>query len=157
MSGPKLLDPLESGSGHTYSREAGLRVAPLLAMGQVLRVVPVLRMGRLWLRDLALGGWFVRLFGAEFFKFGLGRKVLREVFLIFRKTRANQALVGERKTVLRHLVQGLLGSPALFGHAIGGDHHSGAVITYTAVNKDFLAWVFSDQGEKVRKNSVLRE
>ncbi len=112
---------------------------------------------RLWLRCRGLRSWLARLCRTEFFKFGLGRKAFGKVFLIFRQTRANQAAVGERKTVLRHLFHRLLRSPALLGHAIGGDHHSGAVITYTAVNEDFLAWVFSDQGEKVRKNSVLRE
>ena len=34
MSGPKRLDPLESGSCHTYSREGALRAVP------VLRVAP---------------------------------------------------------------------------------------------------------------------
>jgi hypothetical protein len=50
----------------------------------------------------------------------------------------------------------LLWTPSLVGHAIC-DHHSSAIVTNTTVNKDFLAWVFSDQGEKVRKGSVLRE
>src|ERR1700674_1021972 len=113
--------------------------------------------GGLWLRCRGLGSWPARLCRTEFFKFGLGREAFGKVFLIFRQTRANQASVGERKTVLRHLFHSPLRSPALLGHAIGGDHHSGAVITYTAVNEDFLAWVFSDQGEKVRKNSVLRK
>src|ERR1700687_3026442 len=112
---------------------------------------------RPWLRCRGLRSWLARLCRTEFFKFGLGRKAFGKVFLIFRQTRTNQASVGERKTVSRHLFHSSLRSPALLGHAIGGDHHSGAVITYTAVNEDFLAWVFSDQGEKVRKNSILRK
>jgi hypothetical protein len=89
MSELKLLDPLESGSA-----------TPTLARGLFLCC------GWLWLRCSGIRSWFARLFRTKFFKFGLRRKVFGKVFLIFRKSGANQALVGEQKTVLRHLVQG---------------------------------------------------
>ena len=40
-----------------------------------------------------------------------------------------------------HFVHGLIGGPVFLGHAVGRNHHSGAVIAQAAVHKNFLALV----------------
>jgi len=73
---------------------------------------------------------------------GAGLKALRKILFIGRQAGANQTSVGEGKAKLLHFLFGFLRRPALFGHTVGCNHHSRAVITQRQWTKTFLPGLF---------------
>src|SRR5947199_9725554 len=59
------------------------------------------------------------------------------------------------KAEVVHFSPSLLLPPAFRGHAIGGDHHSGAVIAITAMHKNFFARILTQQSKKSRKDFIF--
>jgi len=59
--------------------------------------------------------------------------------------------VGEGKAKLLHFRFGSFRRPALFGHTVGCNHHSGAVVTHTAVDENLFASILPEQCEELRE------
>src|SRR3979411_901603 len=66
------------------------------------------------------------------------------------------AVVKPIYTVSLHFSSGLLRSPALLGHAIGGYLHPGTVVTHATVYENFLAGVVAQQEKKSREMFIVR-
>src|SRR5580693_5628755 len=48
-----------------------------------------------------------------------------------------------------HFFRSLFGTPFFHGHAIGGDEHAGAVVTETAVHKDFFPRIVAEKKQEL--------
>lgn len=48
-----------------------------------------------------------------------------------------------------HFLDGLFGGPFFHGHAIRGDEHAGAIVTETAMHKDFFSRIVAEKKEKL--------
>src|ERR1700690_1257417 len=82
-------------------------------------------------------------------------QVFRKVVLVARQARANQVM-DAGKTKGLHLKHGIVCAPT-FGHAIGGDHHSSAIVAEAAMDKHFLVWVVVHQLQEFCEDFVVRK
>jgi hypothetical protein len=78
-----------------------------------------------------------------------------EIVFLGRQAGANQTSVGEGKAKLLHFIFGSLCGPALFGHAVGCNHHCRAVVTQTAMDKDFFTRIPPQEGKECREDSIF--
>jgi hypothetical protein len=76
---------------------------------------------------------------------------------IGRQAGANQTSVGEGKAKLLHFLFGSFCGPVLFGHAVGCNHHGGAVVTQTAVNENSFTGILPQQCKEFREDSIFRK
>ena len=65
-------------------------------------------------------------------------------------------VVGAGEAEGAHLVHGFVGGPTLFGHAVGRYHHTGAVVSQTAMHKDFFAFVVVHYLQKFGEYFIVR-
>lgn len=89
------------------------------------------------------------------FECGFSLESVRKIFFIGCQGWANQ-MVEPGKAISLHFFPGFRRAPALFHHAVRGNHHARAVITGAAVDEDFFAGILAKQREEAGENFVPR-
>src|SRR5260221_164616 len=63
--------------------------------------------------------------------------------------------MGEGKAKLLHFLFGFLWRPALLGHAVGGNHHSRAVIPQAAVDENLFTRIVPQRCKELREYFIF--